>query len=128
MDGEDLHNLFSTQDKALHATVKRHVGALFSQNGIQSCEPHIDSTIELMLERLNSMVKESGSVRIDASAWMQYWAFDTIGEITFSKKLGFLATGTDVGGLCAQNHHNMTYFGLVRPCFDGLQTLYTDGI
>lgn len=113
MDGEDLHNLFSTQDKALHATVKRNVGALFSQSGVQSYESHIDNTIELLLERLNSMLKSSGSVRIDASAWMQYWAFDTIGKITFSKKLGFLATGSDVGGLCAQNHHNMTYFGLV---------------
>lgn len=113
MDGEDLHNLFSTQDKALHQTVKRHIAALFSQNGIQSCEPHIDSTIELLLVRLNSMLDDTGSVCIDASAWMQYWAFDTIGEITFSQKLGFLATGSDVGALCAQNHHNMTYFGLV---------------
>lgn len=113
MDGEDLHNLFSTQDKSLHATVKRHIGALFSQSGIQIYEPHIDSTIELLLVRLNSMLDESGSGRIDASAWMQYWAFDTIGEIIFSQKLGFLATGTDVSGLCAQNHHHMTYFGLV---------------
>lgn len=113
MDGEDLHNLFSTQDKALHATVKRTIGALFSQNSIRDFEPHIDSTVALLLEKFKSMMTETGRVKIDASAWMQFWAFDTIGEIVFSQKLGFLATGTDISGLCAQNHHNMTYFGLV---------------
>ena len=33
------------------------------------------------------------------SRWLQFFAFDTIGEITWSKRLGFLERDEDVGGI-----------------------------
>jgi hypothetical protein len=47
------------------------------------------------------------------AAWMQFYAFDTLGEINFSTKLGFLDTGTDVNGICELDHEQMMYFALV---------------
>ena len=33
---------------------------------------------------------------IDLGMWLQYYAFDVVGEVTFAQKLGFLDTGGDV--------------------------------
>lgn len=50
---------------------------------------------------------------VDMSPWLQYYTFDCLGEVNFSQKMGFLESGTDVGGICQLDHHMMMYFALV---------------
>ncbi len=58
-------------------------------------EPYVDSCVELFLTRIGE-VTENGAKPIDISEWLQYFAFDVLGEINFSRQLGFLKTGSDV--------------------------------
>ena len=37
----------------------------------------------------------------DFSTWLQYYAFDVIGAMTYSKRHGFVETGEDVDGIIA---------------------------
>lgn len=117
LDGTDLHNLFSTQDKTYHATLKRNLAALYSQKGVLASEPHVDKTIKTFVEKLSALSSENMG-KIDMSAWLQYWAFDTIGEVNMSQPFGFLSEGKDIERLCASSHESMRYFGLVRICFE----------
>lgn len=39
---------------------------------------------------------------VDMGAWLQYYAFDVVGEMTFAKKLGFLEEGKDIDGIIEQ--------------------------
>lgn len=80
---------------------------------VSEYEFHIDSCIQLFLSRIRDITQHQ-SATIDMSAWLQYYAFDTLGQINFSRKLGFLATGQDVGGICELDHKQMMYFALVR--------------
>lgn len=114
-EGSDLHNLFSTQDKTFHAQLKRELGNLYSERGVLVAEPAVDKTIGILVDRLESLSKD-GPASVDISAWLHWWAFDTIVEVNLSTQLGFLAKGEDVNHLCAGSHQAMRYFGLVRIC------------
>lgn len=117
LDGSDLHNLFSTQDKTLHANLKRNLAAFYSKSGVLSSETNVDKTLNMFIERLDGVSKSDTGV-IKMGAWLQYWAFDTIGEINLSEQIGFLSKGFDISNLCAESHSNMRYFGLVSLTLD----------
>ena len=63
---------------------------------LKELEPCIDDCIELLKRRIVE-VTESQTKSLDTSLWLQFFAFDVLGELNFSRKLGFLTTGTDVG-------------------------------
>lgn len=55
-----------------------------------------------MLECIHSQLDErfAGTEQIfDMGNWLQYFAFDVMGSITFSKRYGFLDQGRDVNGM-----------------------------
>lgn len=60
-------------------------------------------------------MSQHGAAVIDMSAWMQFFSFDTIGEVNFSRNFGFLETGTDVDWAIREAEERMRYFELVSP-------------
>lgn len=58
-------------------------------------ESSLNMTIETLLERIGE-VTEAGKRPLDTSAWLQYFAFDAMGELNFSNQFGFLETGADM--------------------------------
>lgn len=113
LDNQILHNVFSTQDPVFHADLKRTIGSLYTLAAVSEYEFHIDSCIQLFLSRIRDFTQHQSAI-IDMSAWLQYYAFDSLGQINFSRTLGFLATGTDVDGICKLDHKQMMYFASVR--------------
>lgn len=51
-----------------------------------------------LFERLDEEFVQPDRV-CNLETWLQYFAFDVIGELTFSKRLGFLKRGGDVDGI-----------------------------
>lgn len=92
-------NLFSTRDPEEHRIGKRKVGAAYSLPNLLQSEAAIDSCVELFMSRLSELSYNNNS--IDLGAWLQYFAFDVVGETTFASKLGFLEEGKDVDGMMA---------------------------
>lgn len=88
-------NLFSTRDSEQHRVEKRKVGAAYSLGNLLAMEDQIDSCTRLFCDRMEEAKKSP----IDLGAWLQYYAFDVVGELTFSQKLGFLEGGQDVDGM-----------------------------
>lgn len=104
-EGADLHNVFSTQDPDFHTAFKRTIGSLYTTSSVSKFEFHIDDCTQLFISKMNHLITSQKPV--DISGWLQYYAFDSLGEINFSKKFGFLETGTDVDGICHLDHEQM---------------------
>lgn len=88
-------NLFSTRNPEEHRVHKRKVGAAYSLANLLAMEDKIDSCTQLFCDRME-VAKNSP---VDLGAWLQYYAFDVVGELTFAQKLGFLERGQDVDGM-----------------------------
>ncbi|KAM3081914.1 hypothetical protein ACMFMG_004378 [Clarireedia jacksonii] len=111
LEGSPLHNIFSTSDIEYHSSLKRTIGSLYSFSALKDIQPNLDRCVLLFIDRLGDLAK-SGPVTVDMSAWLQFYTFDSLGEVNFSQPMGFLASGTDVDGICELDHHMMRHFAL----------------
>ncbi|KAI1751875.1 cytochrome P450 [Xylaria castorea] len=112
-EGTDLHNIFSTQDAEYHAALKRTIGTLYTTTAVSSLEYHLDDCTQLFMSKMHNIIgSQKKSAQVDIAAWLQYYAFDSLGAVNFSQMLGFLESGTDVDGICHLDHEQMMYFAV----------------
>ncbi|KAK1813004.1 hypothetical protein LTR12_012603 [Friedmanniomyces endolithicus] len=96
--GKRSPSLVFTTDEQQHALLRRPVAGAFALSTLVEFEPLIDSTTAVFLTRLDELFASTGKV-CDLGIWLQWFAFDVIGELTFSKRLGFLEKAEDVEGI-----------------------------
>ena len=96
--GEPLPSLFSTLDESFHANLRRSVNHAFSMSSLVQYEPLVDETTEIFLDQ-TSRVFANGTTVCDFARWLQFFAFDVIGSITYSKRHGFVENNHDVDGI-----------------------------
>jgi cytochrome P450 len=80
------HNLFSATDRAVHNVMRRKVASMYAMSTIKSYEPHVDSCIDLLLQRFDEFAA-SGQV-FDLPNYFQCYAFDVIRAVTVSSFFG----------------------------------------
>lgn len=90
--------IFTTQDEQQHKTLKTPVASLYSLSNATTFEPFIDEVLGVMFKQLDQRFVKTQAT-FDLSDWLQYFAFDVMGTMTFSKRYGFLESGTDENGL-----------------------------
>ncbi len=78
--------------------LKKPVSNAYSMTTLLSFEPYVDSTMEIFCHELQSRFATTGQ-SCDLGLWLQMFSFDVIGELTFSRRLGFLESGKDVNGV-----------------------------
>ena len=96
--GGALPAVFNTRDEKLHKQIKNPIAPLFSLSNVITYEPFVDKVLAVMIEQLD---KRCANTRepFDFGLWLQFFAFDVMGTLTFSKRYGFLETGRDVNGM-----------------------------
>ena len=67
-------------------------------SNLRSFEKYVDSTISVFFSQLESRFVDTAKP-CDLGTWLQWFAFDVMGEITFSRRLGFLERDEDIGGI-----------------------------
>lgn len=95
VNGKRVASLVAMTDEAEQTRSRRPVAHAYSLSTMVEYEGLVDSTIALFLSRLDEKYAQTGKV-LNLGLWLQFFAFDVIGELTFSKRLGFLANGNDV--------------------------------
>lgn len=100
MAGRRLASLFSTTDNDFHAQFRRCVNAAFSMSALVQYEPFVDNTTKIFLNLTEKLFAREEKA-CDFTTWLQFYAFDVIGEITYSKRHGFLQKNEDVEGIVA---------------------------
>ncbi|KAH8683619.1 cytochrome P450 [Ilyonectria robusta] len=108
-DDKLMHSLFSTMDPEEHKALKRPVAQKFSMTSIRTLEYLVDPCSEMFI---TSMQELEGQV-IDLGAWVQWYAFDVIGAITFSRRFGFMKNRKDVNDVIHGIETGLWYAGLV---------------
>ncbi|KAJ2983966.1 hypothetical protein NUW58_g6157 [Xylaria curta] len=94
---EPLENLFSLRDAPRHAALRRNIGGLYTKAAVADFESKIDDCVMLFMKQLTNRTRIEPA-KLDMSLWLHLLAFDCLGEINVSKKLGLLETGRDVNG------------------------------
>lgn len=79
-------------------------------------EPLVDSTIEAFLKQIDGRFadRDGDAGVVDFGRWLHYYAFDVIGELTFSKRLGFIDEAKDIEGIIGTLEKMLDYFAVVR--------------
>ena len=111
--GERLPSLFSTTDEQYHAELRRCVNSAFSMTSLVQYEPSVDITTAKFLDQTEALFASQNKV-CDFAEWLQYYTFDVIGEITYSKRHGFIDTGKDVDGMVGYLGKLFSYVAPVR--------------
>ena len=88
------NNLMSECDHKRHVAMRANVAAGYTLSNVLKNENYIDCTIALMEERLEQIAKKKEP--FDFSKWLHFLSWDILGEVTFSKRFGFLDKGGDV--------------------------------
>ena len=73
----------------------------------------VDSTTEIFLDQTERLFASPGKV-CDFANWLQFYAFDVIGAITYSKRHGFVERGEDVDGMVGYLGGLFSYAAPVR--------------
>lgn len=110
--GERIKSLFSTLDEDFHTRYKRCLNSAFAMSSLVSYEPLVDSTMEVFLEKTEEMFARTGKA-CDFPKWLHYFAFDVIGDLTWSKRIGFVERDEDVDGIIAFINGFFDYAGPV---------------
>ncbi|KEF51439.1 uncharacterized protein A1O9_12588 [Exophiala aquamarina CBS 119918] len=106
INGKRVPSPVFMQDEALHAKVKRPIAPAYQLSKLVEFEPSIDSTTAAFFTRLDSIAARPEAQPLDFGTWIQYFSFDVIGELTFSRRLGFVKHGRDVEGVIASIAQN----------------------
>lgn len=119
--GEPLPSLFSTLDETFHANLRRCVNHAFAMSSLVQYEPMVNETLELFLDQTARLYAKTGRV-CNFARWLQFYAFDVIGSITYSKRHGFIERNEDVDGIIKQLARIFDYSGPVgqMPWLDQL--------
>ncbi|KAI1460043.1 pisatin demethylase [Annulohypoxylon moriforme] len=119
--GQPLPTLFSTQSEYFHSQLKRSVNSAFSMSAQMQYEPLFDSTNEVFLDQTDERFASTGEV-CNFYRWLQFYTFDVIGDMVYSKRHGFLESNTDVDNIVRDNARLFDYAALIGqiPILDKL--------
>ncbi|KAL1881314.1 hypothetical protein Daus18300_001167 [Diaporthe australafricana] len=98
--GHSQPSLFSTVDNDFHQQFRRCVNSAFAMSALVQYEPFVDNTTKLFLKQTERLFANK-SEGCDFTRWLQFYAFDVIGEITYSKRHGFVEKNEDIDGIVA---------------------------
>ncbi|KIV88039.1 hypothetical protein PV10_08969 [Exophiala mesophila] len=126
VNGRRAASLVAMTDETEHAKSKRLIAHAYSLSILVEYEELVDRTIQVFLATLqerfclpepasptSSTCTRLSSPTLDLCQYLQFFAFDVIGELTFSHRLGFIESGTDVDGIMAAIGANFEYFSVL---------------
>ncbi|KAH7160421.1 cytochrome P450 [Dactylonectria estremocensis] len=93
----DEQNIFAIQDHELHKERRRKISSLYTMSSMVHYEKAVDEMTQVCISKMSQFAEEGRL--IDIPHWMQYYAFDVIGEITFNKSFGMMENEGDTTGM-----------------------------
>ncbi|USP79488.1 hypothetical protein yc1106_06762 [Curvularia clavata] len=120
-EGKKLPTLFSTQSEEYHSQLKRSVNSVFSMSAQMQYEPIFDSVNHLFLQKTQERFSNTGEY-CDFYQWLQFYTFDVIGELVYSRRHGFLESNHDIEGIVKGDSALFDYAAVVGqiPVLDKL--------
>ncbi|KAK6334433.1 hypothetical protein TWF730_003647 [Orbilia blumenaviensis] len=110
--GKEVLGVFDVTSEELHKNLKRPIGHAYAMSTLLDYEPYVDSTVQVLQRRLEELYVNKDKV-CDLGEWLHWTAFDVVGEMTFSRRLGFLEQGKDVDGVIEGTQGQLDYLAVI---------------
>jgi hypothetical protein len=91
----------------------RNVAVGYSLSNLLKGEEHIDGCLSLFRDQLSKLSRLAPSGGIHLDKWINYLAFDIVGEATFSRSFGFLQAGHDIDDSISNQFKLRLYIAIV---------------
>ncbi|KAI1100655.1 cytochrome P450 [Jackrogersella minutella] len=98
-------SLFSERNIHDHSQYRRQYQKEYSMSSLVEYEPLVNECADLFGQRLEEFSR-SGEL-FNMGHWMQCYALDVVGSITYSRRLGYLDRGEDIGGIKSALESNL---------------------
>lgn len=108
-EGSRMDSLFTERDPQTHKALKTQVAQVFSMTNMRNFETYADECTKIFMD---SMLDPDGQV-IDFAQWLQWYAFDVIGSITFQRRFGFLEERRDVDSMIQKINNGLEYVKVI---------------
>lgn len=112
VNGRRAASLVAMTDESEHAKSKRQIAHAYSLSTLVEYEELVDRTTDVFLATLEERYGRNHNV-LDLGRYLQFFAFDVIGELTFSRRLGFIESGVDVNHIIEAIGANFNYFSVL---------------
>lgn len=101
----------------MHRNLKAGIAQKYSLSSLLNLEPLVDTVTQNFMatlrERARSTNTTSEGTRLDLGEWLQFYAFDVIGAITFSRTFGFIDAGRDSRGVLKGLEGGLAYISVI---------------
>ncbi|KXG49221.1 Cytochrome P450 [Penicillium griseofulvum] len=107
-------DIFTMRDNTEQRDRRRKVAPLYSMSAMVSYEDAIDRMTTICMGKMDEFAKEKRLISIPN--FMQFYAWDVIGEITFDQNFGMMKNMGDTQGIIKEIHtanNNMARLGLL---------------
>lgn len=88
---------------------KTPVAQIFSMTNMRNFETYADECTKIFMDAMNDLDNQP----IDIAQWLQWYAFDAIGSITFQRRFGFLEERRDVDSMIQKIDHGLEYVKVI---------------
>ncbi|PCG88265.1 Cytochrome P450 [Penicillium occitanis (nom. inval.)] len=103
--GQVMDSMFTARDTGYHKHLKSSVSQIFSMTNMKNFEIYTDECTRIFI---NAMLDLEGEP-VDFSKWLQWYAFDVIGSITFQRRFGFLEERRDIDNMIGKIDTGLQY-------------------
>lgn len=118
----DHKDVFSETSNEKHAAERRKISNMYAMSSLVLYEPFVDKVNGDFMAVLADHAQHGRA--FDLFTWMQFFAFDVIGEITLGRSFGLLQAGRDKDGLLHAIHVGSISYGSTIGLIPELHTLY----
>ncbi|KAL2844591.1 cytochrome P450 [Aspergillus pseudoustus] len=103
--------LFPDRDIKRHGDTRKRFSSLYSMSSLVHYEEFVDQSADVFFQRLGEFADRDAVLNL--GEWLQFYAFDVIGQITYGQRFGFLDKGQDIDGTIDALGHVMVHSTLV---------------
>ncbi|EED11729.1 cytochrome P450, putative [Talaromyces stipitatus ATCC 10500] len=104
-------NLMSELNHGRHLQKSRNVATGYAASKINGSERYVDAILEELESQFDRLSTSNSPIELDR--WFNFFAFDVVGEVTFSKAFGFVETGTDIRNAIANTRALALYLAIM---------------
>jgi hypothetical protein len=94
----------------------RPVQKLYGLGNALQIESIMNDNLRTLCEQLESRYMKGANKgkTCDVADWISFFAWDFLGDMTWSKRIGFMEKGADIGDMLGTAERVMRYFSVVR--------------